>query len=50
MLASNTLSRFAGKVYIRSPNASVIAFRIAGAVGISAGSPTPFAPKGPEGS
>ena len=35
---------------MRAPVACGIALRIAGAVGISAGSPTPLAPNGPSGS
>jgi hypothetical protein len=49
-IAARTRSGVAGSVEIRTPTASWMAPRMAGAVGMSAGSPTPFAPYGPDGS
>ncbi len=49
-IASRTRGGVAGTRSIRTPVAWRIAPRIAGAVAMIAGSPTPFAPKGPAGS
>ena len=48
--AARNRSGVAGACRTRTPVACAIALKIAGAVGISAGSPTPFAPCGPSGS
>src|SRR5262249_33515749 len=49
-MAARTRSGVAGRCVTRTPVACRTAFKMAGAVGISAGSPTPFAPYGPSGS
>ena len=49
-IAARTRDGEAGTLSIRAPVAWRIAARIAGAVGTSAGSPTPLAPNGPAGS
>ncbi len=50
LIASSTRAGVAGTRSIRAPVAWRMAPRMAGAVGMSAGSPTPFAPNGPAGS
>ena len=49
-MAARTRSGVAGTRVSRTPVAWWTALRIAGAVGISAGSPMPLAPNGPSGS
>ena len=49
-IAARTRWGRAGSLVIRAPVACLIAPRMAGAVGTSAGSPIPLAPKGPSGS
>jgi hypothetical protein len=48
--AASTFSGVTGRSLILTPTASYTAFTMAGAEGTQAGSPMPFAPKGPDGS
>ena len=50
LIAARTFSAVAGSDVMRTPTASRMALRIAGAVGTRLGSPTPLAPNGPVGS